>query len=574
MDATAATTAVNTASALTDATKRTVTAAPLTAACAAGGAAPALTQPVPPAGAQRNACASAASSPRLLFSRKRAERYDAAELPHVPIPDLSVKDLLSAIPKHCFQRSALHSSLYVVQDVLLMSAAVWAATYIDPFVSGLDVPAADPQGSQSWLFSPKAQQRAVSCALFALYQVFQGLVFTGIWVNAHECGHQAFSTSKRINNTLGFVLHSFLLVPYHAWRISHARHHAATGHLTRDEVFVPRSRQQRGLLPLRPPLPEEHVHTPDAAPAPALVPSSDTDVDLLEERVAASVPASASASTATATAASVPADGCKVQDGIQSGEAGDYASADLTWEQWVNETFEDAPLYALVKLVGQQLIGWNLYLVQNSSGQLHYPRGTNHLSPGSVIFDARHRGQIIASDLGVAAMAGVLVVAARLAPHGWWDVVRYYIVPYMWCNHWLVMITYLQHTDTQLPHYHASEWTFVRGALATIDRAWLGPVGPFFFHGIAETHVAHHVHSKIPHYHAWAATAALKDRLGPYYKHSDRNVFAALWHTFRTCRFVDLADPIAFYRNSRGVPSATPTPRAASDTSDSGIVLD
>jgi len=33
-------------------------------------------------------------------------------------------------------------------------------------------------------------------------------------------------------------------------------------------------------------------------------------------------------------------------------------------------------------------------------------------------------------------------------------------------------------------------------------------------HGISETHVAHHVHSKIPHYHAWEATDALRVRLG------------------------------------------------------------
>lgn len=97
---------------------------------------------------------------------------------------------------------------------------------------------------------------------------FQGLVFTGIWVIAHECGHQAsalpctcrttlpaaytpllqsFSESKTINNSVGWVLHSALLVPYHAWRITHAQHHAATGHMTRDQVFVPKTASDVGL---------------------------------------------------------------------------------------------------------------------------------------------------------------------------------------------------------------------------------------------------------------------------------------------------------------------------------------
>lgn len=74
----------------------------------------------------------------------------------------------------------------------------------------------------------------------------------GLWVIAHECGHQGFSESKTINNAVGWVLHSALGVPYHSWRISHGRHHAATGHIHRDEVFVPRTREQHVSHPNRP----------------------------------------------------------------------------------------------------------------------------------------------------------------------------------------------------------------------------------------------------------------------------------------------------------------------------------
>lgn len=61
------------------------------------------------------------------------------------------------------------------------------------------------------------------------------------------------------------------------------------------------------------------------------------------------------------------------------------------------------------------------------------------------------------------------------------------------------MITYLQHTDPMIPHYSAKTWTFARGALATIDRTLMGPLGGLVFHGICETHVVHHTCSKIPH---------------------------------------------------------------------------
>lgn len=44
---------------------------------------------------------------------------------------------------------------------------------------------------------------------------------------------------------MGLILHSFVLVPYHSWRISHGKHHAATGHMSRDEVFVPATRSEK-----------------------------------------------------------------------------------------------------------------------------------------------------------------------------------------------------------------------------------------------------------------------------------------------------------------------------------------
>ena len=49
---------------------------------------------------------------------------------------------------------------------------------------------------------------AARFALWALYSFFVGLFATGLWVIAHECGHQAFSESKTVNNAVGWVLHS------------------------------------------------------------------------------------------------------------------------------------------------------------------------------------------------------------------------------------------------------------------------------------------------------------------------------------------------------------------------------
>ena len=41
-------------------------------------------------------------------------------------------------------------------------------------------------------------------------------------------------------------------VPYYSWRITHAKHHASTGHMTQDTLFVPSTRSDLGLPPLDP----------------------------------------------------------------------------------------------------------------------------------------------------------------------------------------------------------------------------------------------------------------------------------------------------------------------------------
>lgn len=56
----------------------------------------------------------------------------------------------------------------------------------------------------------------------------------------------------------------------------------------------------------------------------------------------------------------------------------------------------------------------------------------------------------------------------------------------------LVAITYLHHTHIEVPHYDGENWTFVKGALATVDREF-GFTGKHLFHGIIEFHVVHHL---------------------------------------------------------------------------------
>lgn len=52
-------------------------------------------------------------------------------------------------------------------------------------------------------------------------------------------GHQSFSNSKKINDLVGNIVHSSILVPYHGWRVSHRTHHSNHGHVENDESWHP-----------------------------------------------------------------------------------------------------------------------------------------------------------------------------------------------------------------------------------------------------------------------------------------------------------------------------------------------
>ena len=138
------------------------------------------------------------------------------------VPDYTIKDILSAIPTHCYERRLLQSLSYVFRDIFCMVVLGFIANNYIHLIPN----------------------QFIRFAAWTGYVWCQGLFGTGIWVLAHECGHQAFSDYGSVNDFVGWVLHSYLLVPYFSWKFSHGKHHKATGHLTRDMVFVPKTKEE------------------------------------------------------------------------------------------------------------------------------------------------------------------------------------------------------------------------------------------------------------------------------------------------------------------------------------------
>lgn len=266
-------------------------------------------------------------------------------------PDFTIKDIRDAIPAHCFKRSALRGYGYILRDLTVLSSMFYV---FHNYVTPENIPS-----------------MPLRAGLWALYTIVQGLFGTGLWVIAHECGHQAFSESRFINDFTGWVIHSALLVPYFSWQYSHSAHHKATGNMERDMVFVPKTR-------------EEHARR----------------------------------------------------------------SGRLVHE--LHEVAEDAPLYTLVMVIAQQLVGWPNYLLTNVTGHNEHERqregrgkgkhnglggGVNHFNPASPIFDNKHASFILLSDLGIALTGAALYYLG--STFGWLNLLVWYGVPYLWVNHWL-----------------------------------------------------------------------------------------------------------------------------------------
>ncbi|EME89446.1 uncharacterized protein MYCFIDRAFT_86366 [Pseudocercospora fijiensis CIRAD86] len=125
--------------------------------------------------------------------------------------NLASPRLRKAIPEACFRPSVVRSAAHVLADVLLAVGLAFAALELVPQIGS----------------------RALRVALWMLYGYVQGLVFTGIWILAHECGHYALFPGRKVNDAIGFFLHSALL------KYTHARHHRYTNHIEKDTAYVP-----------------------------------------------------------------------------------------------------------------------------------------------------------------------------------------------------------------------------------------------------------------------------------------------------------------------------------------------
>ena len=76
----------------------------------------------------------------------------------------------------------------------------------------------------------------VSPWLPALLAVPSGALLVRLFMIQHDCGHNAFFSSRQVNDWTGRILGVLTLTPFDLWRHSHALHHAGSGNLDRRGI--------------------------------------------------------------------------------------------------------------------------------------------------------------------------------------------------------------------------------------------------------------------------------------------------------------------------------------------------
>ncbi|TWT91990.1 fatty acid desaturase [Stieleria varia] len=122
---------------------------------------------------------------------------------------ITLQQILRTIPRECYQRNYRKAFAWLVWDWLLIGLCVTAILW-----------------AQSWWIAVP-----ISCVL--------GTVLSGLFILGHDAGHRSFCRSRRWNNFIGHITTSWVLWPFHIWRLSHNTHHRHTHHVHKEVAWKP-----------------------------------------------------------------------------------------------------------------------------------------------------------------------------------------------------------------------------------------------------------------------------------------------------------------------------------------------
>ncbi|KAF8980400.1 hypothetical protein BDQ17DRAFT_1380726 [Cyathus striatus] len=167
------------------------------------------------------------------------------------VPNRTLSEMKSAVNSKLLDRKTFTGLAYLLRDMVICLLLVFIVEHLHGYI--LHVALTTPRF--------KYALNVLDCCIWVLYFWFQSLTFTGLWIIAHECGHEAFSPSSLACNAFGFIIHTALGTPYFSWKYSHNLHHKFNGHIEKDQQ-VNRQNNRAGDRTYRQTLLESMEDTP------------------------------------------------------------------------------------------------------------------------------------------------------------------------------------------------------------------------------------------------------------------------------------------------------------------------
>ena len=227
------------------------------------------------------------------------------------------------------------------------------------------------------------------------YGFCQGTAAFALFCIGHECGHGSFFGNRFLDDAVGLMVHSVVLIPYYSWQFTHGKHHAKTAHLVDNSAHNPSTRAEMRMSILAP---------------------------------------------------------------------------------WVFNLIGET-CYTALRIMLYLLFGWPVYLFTSIEGARRgqLSKATphailDHFRPSSKLFPGSWSFRVQLSTLGCGLVVAGLCLSGACIQGGFARIILLYGLPYPFFTSWLIMYTWLHHTHEDVPMYGDTEWTFVKGALSTVDR--------------------------------------------------------------------------------------------------------
>ena len=198
---------------------------------------------------------------------------------------------------------------------------------------------------------------------------------------------------------------------------------------------------------------------------------------------------------------------------------------------------------------------WPLYLIQNATGGRRNPANgkklnrklpLSHFKPSSQVFDDNQRNMILPGTFGCLAWLAVLAYVDY--EHGLGTTLFWFWGAYIVTNGWLVLYTWLHHSDHKIPHFSDGHFSYMRGATCSVDRNYPAIIN-YVHHHIGSTHVMHHISFQVPHYRAEDATKVFRERWPHLYRHDTRPLLETLFDVARNCHYVEDVQGVQYYKH-------------------------